>query len=191
MPVKTSREMGVEARLEEILAKTGARDRVNIEKHLAVCDAEPDLAHASLWRRLMVKLSELAPMAVHTVGLQVVRFFVADGKYRMQVFALEDNNDGVLVVYLPNVLAKAVSEKLLVKSGSQFSPASAPRQVLALEQMDVNNPSDPPEFVKHMMGWNRKAVKLTLQANDPLGPQVSLIESLCELAARQWGSSTR
>jgi hypothetical protein len=191
MPVKVSQEMGIETRLEELLAKIGARDRVNIEKHLAICDAEADPRHAMLWRRLVVKLGELAPMALNTVGVQSVRFFVADGKYRMQVFALEDNCDGMVAVYLPNVLAKAVSAKLLVKNGGQFSPASAPKQVLVVQQMDANNPSDPPEFVKHMMGWNRKAVKLILPANESDSPQVDTAESLCELAARQWVSSPR
>ena len=189
MLLNASQAIGIDARLEELLAKTGARDRVNIEKHLAVCDAEADTGHAMLWRRLMVKLGELAPKALSTVGLQVVRFFIADGKYRMQVFALEDNRDGSLAVYLPNVLAKAVSAKLLVKNGGQYSLAAAPKQVLAVEQMDVNNPSNPPDFVKHMTGWNRKAVKLTLQANEPDSLQVSMIESLCELAARQWECS--
>lgn len=186
MLMNASQVPGIDVRLEELLAKTGARDRVNIEKHLAVCDGEADTAHGKLWRRLVVKLGELVPKAISTVGLQVVRFFIADGKYRMQVFALEDNRDGSLAVYLPNVLAKAVSAKLLVKNGAQYSPASSPKHVLAIEQMDVNNPSNPPDFVKHMTGWNRKAVKLTLQANEPDSLQVSMIESLCELAARQW-----
>jgi hypothetical protein len=191
MPVKVSQEMGIEARLEELLAKTGARDRVNIEKHLAACDAETDPGHALLWRRLLVKLGGLAPMTMTTVGLQVVRFFIADGKYRMQVFALEDNSDGLIGVYMPNVLAKAVSDKLLVKNGGLYSLGSSPKQMLTIEQMDANNPSDPPEFVKHMTGWNRKALKLTLQANEPDSPQVNGVESLCELAARQWASSPR
>jgi hypothetical protein len=191
MPVKMSQEMGIDARLEELLAKAGARDRLNIEKHIAACDAEADPAHGLLWRRLLVKLGELAPLAMLTVGLQVVRFFIADGKYRMQVFALEDNSDGMLSVYLPNVLTKAVSEKLLVKTGAQYSPASAPKQFLTVQPMDVNNPSDPPEFVKHMMGWNRKAMKITLRIGMPDSPHVHLTESLCELAARQWVSTPR
>jgi len=191
MPVKVSQEMGIEARLEELLAKTGARDRVNIEKHLAACDAETDPGHASLWRRLLVKLGGLAPMTMTTVGLQVVRFFIADGKYRMQVFALEDNSDGLIGVYMPNVLPKAVSEKLLIKNSGSYSLVSSPKHTLTIEQMDANNPSDPPEFVKHMTGWNRKAVKLTLQANEPDSPQVNAAESLCELAARQWANSPR
>jgi hypothetical protein len=115
---------------------------------------------------------------------------VADGKYRMQVFALEDNCDGMLSIYMPNVLAKAVTAKLLVKNAGQYSPASAPKQVITLQQLDANNPSDPPEFVKHMTGWNRKAMKLTLQANEPDSPLVATAEGLCELAAKQWAAAT-
>ena len=126
MPVKLPQEMDIETRLTTLMAQT-VRDRANMEKHLAVCDAEPNAAHGTIWRRLMAKLGALAPIAA-TVGLQVVRFFIADGKYRMQVFALEDNSDGFINVYLPNVLSKAVSKKLLVKTGSNYSPASAPRK---------------------------------------------------------------
>ena len=141
--------------------------------------------------RVEIGVFDRAAIQAHDIGLQVVRFFVADGKYRMQVFALEDNADGLLGIYLPNVLASAVSAKLLVKSGGQYSPASSPKDILTVEQMDVNNPSNPPDFVKHMTGWNRKAVKLTVPANEPDSVQVNTIESLCELAARQWASSPR
>jgi hypothetical protein len=187
MPVKAAQEN----RLENLMALAGARDRVNIEKHLAACDAEPNSEHGLLWRRLMAKLSELAPLPIRTAGSQIMQFYVADGKYRMQVFALEDRCDGTLVLYLPNVLTKAVSEKLLVKNSGQYSLAGAAKQVLSIDQMDVNNPSDPPEFVKHMMGWNRKALKLTLLASDSDSAQVNAAESLCELAAKQWAISTR
>lgn len=189
MPVKAMQEVDIDTRLANVLAHTGVRDRVNIDKHLAICDAEPDSPHAVLWRRLFVKLGELAPLPVHTVRTQITQFYVADGKYRMQVFALEDNCDGFLTIYLPNIMAKAVSEKLLLKHGERYSLPGASKEVLATQQMDVNNPSDPPEHVKHMVGWNRKAVKFTLPIADPDGPQVILAESLCELAARQWAGT--
>jgi hypothetical protein len=188
MPVKAPQQMDVHSRLETLMAQTGARDRINIEKHLAVCDAESDPVHARLWRRLMVRLGELAPLPVRTAGPHIMQFFIADGKYRMQVFAMEDHCDGSIVLYLPNVIAKAVSEKLLVKNGVHFSPPGATGEILTLQQMDVRNPLDPPEYIKHMMGWNRKAVKLTLRVADPESPQVHVAERLCTLAATQWTS---
>ena len=103
MPVKSS-EINVDDQLATMLAQAGVRDRVNIEKHLTACDAEAEPGHAQLWRRLAAKLSELAPLPVHTAASQMVLFFIADGKYRMQVFALEDCHDGSLSVYLPDVM---------------------------------------------------------------------------------------
>src|ERR671914_2468396 len=71
-----------------------AKDRSNIEKHLATCDAEARPEHGKLWRRLALALRRLAPLPVQTVGQHSVQFFVPDGKYRMQVFAMEDARDG-------------------------------------------------------------------------------------------------
>jgi hypothetical protein len=179
----------VDSRLAAFMAKAGAKDRVNVEKHLTACDAEADPGHGKLCRQLITKLGELAPLAVRTGGSLVAQFYIPDGKYRMQVFALEDKRDGAVVVYLPNVLAQAVKEKILVKKGEQFSVASAPGEALVLEQMDEKHPLNPPEHVKHMTGWNRKAVKLTLQASAADSPQVTMVEQLCDLAARQWAAS--
>ena len=41
----------------------------------------------------------LAPHFAKTDGQQRVRFFVPDGQYRMQVFAMEDLRDGVITIY--------------------------------------------------------------------------------------------
>jgi len=174
---------------EDLLARASTRDRAAIEKHLAVCDAEPSPAHAKLWRRLAAKLCDLAPLPVRTIGEQAVLFFIADGKYRMQVFALEDNRDGQLVVYLPDVMALAVSEKLLRKSDNQYVLVSTKGQKLPVEAMDNTNTPDPSQSVKHMLGWNRKAVKVTLSTSELDNSLVSALESLCALAARKWAAA--
>src|SRR5690242_4162454 len=70
------------------LSKLGTKDRLNVERHLAICEAEPDPAHATYYRKLISILGGLAPHAVKTHGQQAVQFFIPDGKYRMQVFAL-------------------------------------------------------------------------------------------------------
>src|SRR5437870_3403086 len=85
---------------DDLLAKMGAKDRTNIERHLAACEQEPDPAHARNWRRLAQRLGTLASFAVQTVGQHSVMFFVQDGKYRMQGFALEDQRNGQIQVYL-------------------------------------------------------------------------------------------
>jgi len=188
MAVDSSQGLDTADRFEKLLAKAGAKDRSNIEKHLAACDAEDSPQHAMLWRRLVVTLGELAPMSMATVGTQVVRFFIADGKYRMQVFAIEDNRDGMLSVYLPNVMVKAVREKLVLKKGERYSLAGPSHQLLSVEAIDANDPPDPPDHIKHMTGWNRKAVKATLSTTESGGPQVDATERLCALAAEQWAA---
>jgi hypothetical protein len=162
------------ADMETFLTGLAGKDRSNIEKHLAACDAEPDPTHGKLWRRLAVGLRRLAPLPVQTVGQHAVQFFIADGKYRMQVFALEDGRDGRLMVYLPDILAEA--EKV-----------GAPVGVLKPEALDANNTPNPSPHIKHMLGWNRKAVRLTLLTRAS-PQQIAAAETLCALAADRWSS---
>src|SRR5436190_1805553 len=63
--------------------------------------------------RQVCALATLAPHAAKFVGRQTVQFYIADGKYRMQVFALEDLQDGNFTVYCPDVLEEAVRAGLL------------------------------------------------------------------------------
>jgi hypothetical protein len=165
------------ADIDTLLNGLAGKDRSNIEKHLAACDAEPDPQHAKLWRRLAVGLRRLAPMPVQTVGQHAVQFFIADGKYRMQVFALEDGRDGRLMVYLPDVLAEA--EK-----------AGLPLGILKPEALDSANTPNPSPHVKHMLGWNRKAVRVTLLTHAP-AQQISALEKLCALASERWAKSAK
>lgn len=160
------------ADMETFLTGLAGKDRSNVEKHLAACDAEPDPMHGKLWRRLASTMRKLAPLPVQTVGQQAVLFFIADGKYRMQVFALEDARDGRLMIYLPDILAEA--EK-----------AGAPLAVLKPEALDAANTPNPSPHIKHMLGWNRKAVRVTLLTHAS-AQQVSAAEKLCALAADRW-----
>src|SRR5215213_168852 len=99
----------------EFLAKLPPKDRVNAEKRVGVLEASAGPGLAELWRRLACALMTLSPHAAKLVGKQTVQFYVADGKYRMQVFALEDLQDGNITVYCPNVLTQAVDAGLLVR----------------------------------------------------------------------------
>ena len=193
---------------EALVAGAAAKDRSNITKHLAACDAEPEGDHAALWRRLAVSLRKLAPMPVQTVGQQAVLFFVPDGKYRMQVFALEDGRNGKLVVYLPDVLEAGIRDRILTEP-----PASARRpagdddeaggvpaveypirgkrgQTLRVEALTGSNTPDPPPHVRHMLGWNRRAIRLVLPAIAD-APQADAAEALCALAAKSWAATAK
>jgi hypothetical protein len=175
---------------DTLLAKVGQRDRTNIDRHVAACEVEPQ--HAKLWRRLVCILNTLAPLAINTIGQQAVQFFVADGKYRMQVFALEDQRDGKLLIYLPDTLDAAIKQGVLAapkKRGedepSQFEILAKKGETLALEQLNATNTPNPPAHVKHMIGWNRKALRVTLVTLATPG-QVTALESLLALAAQGW-----
>src|SRR3954468_21316829 len=97
----------------EFLAKLSPKDRANAERRVGVLEALPDQSGAHLWRRLACSLMTLAPFAAKLVGKQTVQIYVADGKYRMQVFALEDLQDGSFTVYCPDVLEEVCRAGLL------------------------------------------------------------------------------
>jgi hypothetical protein len=169
------------------LAALGARDRVNLERHVAALEAEP--VHATLWRRIARSIATLAPHAASTTGQQAVQFFIADGKYRMQVFALEDNRDGKIMIYSVDALEDAYKADLLGKPAkdtpSNLPITGAPGQVLTVETLSAADTPNPSPFYKHMLGWNRKALRITL----PVGSsdaQVFAAETLCGIASIKW-----
>src|SRR5262245_50297629 len=98
---------------ESFLEKLTPKDRLNADRHIATCEAEPDSRHAVLWRRLMCMLATLATHSVKLNGRQSAQFYVADGKYRMQVFALEDLCDGNVNLYCGDVIKEAKAAGIL------------------------------------------------------------------------------
>src|SRR5688572_23834629 len=187
MPTMTT--MTTENAFQDFLAAVSARDRANIEKHVAVLDAEAGPGHAKSWRTLATVLRRLAPLAANTIGPQVIQFFVADGKYRMQVFALEDKKDGQILVYVPDVVPAAIKAGILAKPPAgrpgEYPIKASKNEVLHIEALDAANTPDPQPAIKHMLGWNRKALRLTLPAIAN-NPQLAATEALCELAAKAW-----
>ena len=100
------------------------------------------------------------------------------------MFALEDHRDGVIFVYLPDISGKAVHAKLLEKSPQGLKmPGTA--DVFA-ELVDSTTP-EPPIHIKPMLGWNRKAIKLTIRGSEGAeSPQVEAAEQLY----RRWRQKT-
>ena len=126
----------------------------------------------------------LAPHAAKLIGRQTVQFYVADGRYRMQVFALEDLQDGKFTVYCPDVLAEAAEAGLLAPPAhpdSALHVVARSGEPLHIEQLDGNS-VNPAAHFKDMMGWNRKALRITLPPT-PSAAQVEATELLCALAA--------
>jgi hypothetical protein len=166
------------------LVGVASKDRTNIMRHLLACEADP--SHAKLWRQLAGILSAHAPLSVQTVGSLSVLFFVPDGKYRMQAFALEDQRDGTILIYLPDVLDKAVKEKLIQPTDepNAYSVGGRRGPRLRVHQLDSQNTPDPPPHFKNMLGWNRRALRITLIVSATSAPLIDAIDRLSALAVR-------
>ena len=171
---------------DDFLAKLSAKDRTNAERHATALADNP--RHLELWRRLACSLMTLAPHAIKFNGQQSIQFYIPDGKYRMQVFALEDLRDGKITIYCGNSLGEATDQGLLQKRKAG-DPENAVKirgtdDTLAIDSLDGQTPN-PSAFYKDMLGWNRKAIRITLQAN-ATNVQVQAAENLCALSARKW-----
>lgn len=181
-----------EVDVETILSRAGAKERAKIDKHLALRDTETADAYGKLWRPLVSVLGALAPLPAQTMGNLAVLFFIPDGKYRMQVFALEDAGDGMLSVYLPDVMAAAQKKKILLKEKlpGQFAIGGAATQLIQVESLDAANTPSPHPHVKNLIGWNRKAIRIVLPVTtDPDGPQFAAATALLELASKNWANA--
>jgi hypothetical protein len=177
-------QTSITSRFETVLGRATAKDRLKIEKHLAVVDS--DAAYGRLWRRLMTELGEQAPLAMQSSGNGSWKFFVPDGKYRMQVFALEDAGNGTLRVYMPDVLDEAVKQKMLSKSDSESFMVNESRKPLQVESLGAAEAGNAPDHFKHLLGWNRKAIRVTLHASRPEKEQAGAVQALVALAAKKW-----
>ncbi|HYO07649.1 MAG TPA: hypothetical protein VER17_01630 [Tepidisphaeraceae bacterium] len=177
---------------ETFLNKLSAKDRTNAQRHVAACDAEgppSDGKHGALWRRLACALMTLAPHAIKFNGQQSAQFFIPDGKYRMQVFALEDLRDGKINIYCPNVLDDAVAAGLLARradaaTGTTRFVITGTDQALDVTELDGATPN-PAAFYKDMLGWNRKAIRITL-AVTATNPEIEAAEQLCAISSKKW-----
>jgi hypothetical protein len=176
---------------EEFLAKLPQKDRVNAEKRVVALEAAGAPGLAELWRR--VALMTLAPHAAKLVGKQTVQYYVADGKYRMQVFALEDLQDGNLTVYCPDVLADAVEAGLLApptvaeSAGTGTYGIVGTPDALRIDALDRDS-LNPAAHFKDMVGWNRRALRLMLPPTAS-AEQVAAAELVCAIAARRFSSA--
>ena len=171
------------------LLKLGTKDRLNVERHVAACDAEPDDAHSRNYRRLVTVLAGMAPHAAKTHGQQAVQFYIPDGKYRMQVFALADQRDGVMVLYVEDVLDVALEAGQLSGPNEVAEVNNSYRikgsvDSLKIDRLDGKT-ANPSPFYKDMLGWNRRALRITLPAG-ATADQMKATEYLASIAALKW-----
>jgi hypothetical protein len=173
---------------EEVVTRLPARERGAVQRHEAACE-EVDPAHAELWRHMVCRLATLAPHAIRALGQHTLQFFIADGKYRQQVFALDDHRDSKLVIYGPDVLEAAISEGVLLPPPDPSEPRAHGfpngRGSLYLERIDSTNTTNPDASFKFMLGWNRRALRMTLLSTAS-PQQISAAERLWTLSAREF-----
>jgi hypothetical protein len=178
---------GLRLGFADFLAKLSARDRANAEKRMTVLEGSPDRGFANRWRRLAGALFNLAPHAPKLAGRQAIQFYVADGKYRMQVFTLEDLEDGIISVYCPDVMAAVLKARLLKppadpETGDHAIVGSSEfLKIMLLDRGTI----DPPIYYKDMIGWNRKALQIALPASAST-KQLEVAEAICAIAAKQF-----
>lgn len=171
----------------DFLTRLTPKDRQNAEKRVTALEAEPNPDSVRLWQRLACTMMSLAPHSTKFVGKQTVQFYVADGKYRMQVFALEDVQDGNITVFCPDVLDEAVAAGVLARTskGEEHSyttkSTKEPLNIEALNGRSLN----PAAHFKDLLGWNRKAIRIVLPAS-PSAAQVEATELLCAMAAQHF-----
>jgi hypothetical protein len=185
----SSNSSDVAALFEQFLERATVKERTKIEKHLEVCDADPDPGRSALWRQLVGHIGALASrVAVQSAGSNTWQFFIPDGKYRKQVFALEDTGDGVMRLYLPDVLEDALRAGIIAPAEEPnlyTVPGSAWR--VHVELLDAANTTSPGNHYKHMLGWNRKALRVTLPISDSdTDSRAGVAMAMAELAAREW-----
>jgi hypothetical protein len=176
---------------DEFLAKLSPKDRANAEKRIDVLQAAASPGLVELWRRLACSLMTLAPHAAKLVGKQTVQYYVADGKYRMQVFALEDLQDGNMTVYCPDVLTEAIDAGLLAGPTTTTGGTTSGMygivgtlHSLRIDALDRDS-LNPAAHFKDMVGWNRRALRLTLPPTAS-AEQVAAVELLCAVAAKRF-----
>jgi hypothetical protein len=171
---------------DAFLAKLSPKDRVNAERRVGVLEAEPDLSRLRLWRRLACALMTLAPHAAKLVGRQTIQFYIADGKYRMQVYALEDLQDGHFTIYCQDVMQEAIEAGLLSdaeQAGAHLRRISS-GEMLFVESMDKSSQSPGAHF-NDMVGWNRRALRIVLPPSAS-SAQVEAAELVCAIAATRF-----
>jgi hypothetical protein len=173
---------------EAFIARLSVKGRATVAKHDELCDAGTVDGHGELWKRL-AGVSRLAPHATEMEGQQSVKFYIRDGKYRQQVFALEDSKDGAINVYLPDVLAKAVEKKILAGGGAipmykipGDNDTQVQLEIITAETRDMT-------ACKAMVSWGKRALRtpITVATKEK---SLRTVELLCELAAEAWPAQT-
>ncbi len=170
---------------EDFLAKLGAKDRANAEKRAgAIAAGEP--AKLSLWKRTCARLMTLAGHSAKVNSKEFIQFYAADGKYRTQVFAMQEIEPGVLTIHTRDVLDALLEKKILLKSKTTDAPNHyrLPKtdDTLVVERVLAQVAEHPVAF-RDLLSWNRKCMRIDI----PLGASSEMltqVDRVFELSAK-------
>lgn len=169
---------------EAFLGQLSVKGLATVQRHDELCEADGPPEHQALWKRLAGTLGRLSGHATEVQGQVAVKFYIADGKYKQQVFALEDTRQGTIALYLPDVVQAAIKQKILSTGASahQFKVRRGAEQVqftpIDAETKDLT-------ACKGMVGWGRRALRVEISTQTP-EDHLQALERMCELAAQQW-----
>ena len=174
---------------DAFLLRLTPKDLLNVERHITAIEEVSTRGHAKLWKRLATRMMALAPHSAKANGQQSMQFYIADGKYRMQLFALEDLRDGKIQVFATDALDEAVKAGIVAKPKASDEPDTfrigSGKETLTIERLD-GKAVNPSPFFKDMLGWNRRAAHIALPVT-ATDAQAAAVESLLILAAKKAG----
>ncbi len=177
----------IERRYEGFLEQLSVKGRATMLKHDELCAADAAQGYGELWKRLAGGLGKLAGHATEMLGQASLKFHIADGKYKQQVFAIEDNRQGVIVLYLPDVVAQAIERKIIANGSAPRSYKVVGGESTLLQLELINAETRDMTVCKAMVGWGRRALRIDLSVSAK-EKQIRTVELLCELAAETWAA---
>lgn len=169
---------------EKMLTRLNPKARLAVDKHLELSSVDAALGNGKHWKRLAGLLGRLAPHVIEVKGT-ALKFHIADGKYRQQVFALEDSRLGAIRVYMGDIAKAAMAAGILGAPEGRSFPVigDAGTRVELQEVSSENKPGQ--DFYRPMLGWGRRAL-FTDVSSLAEEKQIRAVERLCELAAEAW-----
>jgi hypothetical protein len=166
-----------------LTAMLGVREQAAHLRRLAHTDsAAPH--RGQTWRRLASLLFALAP-ARPRILQRATLFYIPDGKFQMQVFALDDAEDGTIAICCEDVVATAIKAGLLTRQAGQPSRYQVMGTPHALQIEHLDSSTESPPYCNAMTGWNRKALRMVLPVNPPT-ELTDAVELLCALSSLRW-----
>ena len=182
-------------RYDSLLDRLTEKDRATLNRQADALAEKYGRQHGVIWKRMTRVLATLAPQFLRVLAPNGIQFFIPDGKYRMQVFALHTPPaTGKIAIYLPDVIAGSISAGVLARPSAEAEESNEMRigkttETIHIDALDANTPDPDPVFT-NMTGWNRKAMRITLSDNATEG-QLEAVARLCTLAARSWAQAAR